>query len=81
MMIIEILMLIVWFVCGYYAAGYDYATSQRQCTIVHPSKTAIDRWGAFTIFVLGAAGLAIILARGRTRHGREYPWSSTRWRV
>ena len=71
----------IWLACGYLGAGWWYAylvlefpTLSEICR----DRNTFEFWRAFA---LGPVGLLPILVVPRWRkHGRLYPWQSTRWR-
>jgi hypothetical protein len=78
---IWILFSIGYVVAGWFAAGYVYAHSQREYPRIAREMRRSDARLVLIAFLTGYGGLLVVLAQGKDRHGRLYPWQSTQWRA
>jgi len=60
---------IIWFACGFIAAGYEFAYWQRRYPMLSRYTTKTDASHAWIDVILGCAALFVVVARGHNNHG------------
>lgn len=71
----------IWLACGYLGAGWWYGYLVREFPMLSEICRDRNTFQFWRSFILGPAALLPVAIVPRWRkHGRLYPWTSTRWR-
>jgi hypothetical protein len=65
----DILLLVIWVVCGVCAYGYTFAYFQKEFPLIAKRFEKTDRIFATFYTLLGIIGLLILFITGYTKHG------------
>lgn len=75
---IVFLLAVIWFGCGYLAAGYVFAYFQREYEPIAADNLKNDTDIFVFAFVFGVVSLVALSTDDWRKHGRLYPWQVKR---